>query len=153
MVEELASLNRADEVLVRLRAGDAAPPLFLTHGGDLVVGLPALASRLAGDRSVYGLQPSLSDRDLYPDRPTIADIAAQLVAAVKSAEPHGPYILVGICSGGPVVIEMTRLLLAGGNVVEAVVLVDPRVGSRRRPRATWPAESSFTCAEDRSWRP
>jgi hypothetical protein len=65
--------------------------------------------------------------DRPPEEMTVAGIATELVDAVRSAEPQGPYALAGICSGGPIVLEMARQLVDSGSEVELVVLVDPRV--------------------------
>ena len=60
----------------------------------------------------------------------VASIAREYLAAVREAQPEGPYLVGGFCMGGPVAIEMARLLLADGQQV-GVVLLDPRM---RPPR-------------------
>ncbi len=130
MAEEISTEDDADETLVALRQGGDGTPLFLTHGGDLIVGLPALASRIGGGRPVYGLRPGLEDP--ADGSLTIEGMAAELVSAVREVHPDGPYVLAGICSGGPIVIEMARLLVAAGQELELLVLIDPRV--RASPR-------------------
>jgi thioesterase domain-containing protein len=132
MVTEIMAGGDADEMLVPLRGGGAGRPLLLTHGGDLVVGLPALARRLGTDRPVFGLRPQLAPPS--SGRVTVEGIAAELVAAVREADPRGPYLLVGICSGGPIALEMARLLTTGGEGVEQLVLIDPRVRPHRSIR-------------------
>ena len=130
MVEEILAGDGADEVLVALREGGSGPPLFVTHGGDLIVGLPALARGLGGNGPVYGLRPQLTGPEA--GHPTIDGIATELVEAAKRAQAHGPYLLAGICSGGPIVLEMARLLVDGGDEVALLVLIDPRVRSGPR---------------------
>jgi acyl-CoA synthetase (AMP-forming)/AMP-acid ligase II/thioesterase domain-containing protein len=129
MVEEIMAGGDTDDVLVALRADGAGLPLFLTHGGDLIVSLPALASRLKGGRPIYGLQPRPVDP--LSGQLTIEGIAAEFVAAMRLARPEGPYLLAGICSGGPIMLEVARLIVADGDGVDLLVLIDPRLRAQR----------------------
>ena len=94
-----------------------------------IVGLPAIACRLREDHPIYGLMPSLDGPPW--EQLSIVGMAAELVTALKCVRPHGPYVLAGICSGGPIVMEMARLLQNRGDTIELLILIDPRVRSRR----------------------
>ncbi len=50
---------------------------------------------------------------------------------VRHVQPAGPYLLGGLCAGGPVAIEMARLLREHGEPVGQVVLIDPRLRPER----------------------
>jgi len=51
-------------------------------------------------------------------------MAARHVEAIRLYRPHGPYELGGFCTGGYVAFEMARQLVAEGEVVTRLVLVD-----------------------------
>ncbi len=104
--------------------------LFFVHGlfGD-VIGFAALATRLPDGIALVGIRAP----EIYGGGPGPADvtsIAREYLAAVREEQPHGPYLVGGFCMGGPVAIELARLLLADGERV-GVVLLDPRM---RPPR-------------------
>ncbi len=131
MVAELDAPDDAATAVVPLRAGGPRRPLFLTHGGESIVGLPALALRLGEERPVYGLQPR---GEHEADSWSFESIAADVVPEIKLVQPRGPYLLAGICSGGPVMLEVARLLVAGGDEVGLLALIDPNVRQRRSLR-------------------
>ena len=102
-VESLTALFRSGEPippLVLLKAGDKGPPIFMTHGiGDTVLGLFRLASQVRSEQPVYGLQAKGCDGIEEPlDR--IEDMAEFHLGAIRQAQPHGPYILIGYSFGG-----------------------------------------------------
>ena len=144
-IEHLAELLRSEggeverRVLVEIQAGDSdAPPFFCVHAvGGNVFSYVALARRLAdlgGSGTFYGLQSP-------PPRgaaPTLEELAALYVDAVREARPSGPYLLGGWSMGGVVAYEMARLLRAEGCEVARVVLLDappPRLGRIESPVA------------------
>ena len=105
-------------------------PIFITHAGDLIVGLPAIACRLREDRPIFGLMPSLDGPPW--EQLSIVGMAAELVTALKCVRPLGPYVLAGICSGGPIVMEMARLLQSRGDTIELLILDGSRVYGHAR---------------------
>jgi thioesterase domain-containing protein len=58
-------------------------------------------------------------------------MAAACLAAVRAAEPRGPYFLAGMCDGAHVAFEMARLLEAEGERVALLAVLD-----------TWPVENT-----------
>ncbi len=115
---ELAPPGRG--VLVSLQKGSPeVRPLFCVHpvGGE-VVAYRELALRLGPERPVYGLQS--------PERPVedVVAMAALYLEAVRQAQPTGPYHLVGWSMGGVVAYEMARQLVAEGERVETLALLD-----------------------------
>jgi FkbH-like protein len=103
------------EPLVLLAAGGPEPPLFLVHDADGETLLYRnLARRLAGVRSVYGIQPrSRAHAAITCTR--IEDMAALYVAEIRRICPQGPYFLGGLCAGGILAFEMARQLEAAGD--------------------------------------
>src|ERR671913_266264 len=67
--------------------------------------------RLAGVRDVYGLQCHGISPGNEPDG-TVEAMAARYVAAVPTAQPEGPYEVVGYSLGGLIAFEVARQLAA-----------------------------------------
>jgi thioesterase domain-containing protein len=64
----------------------------------------------------------------------IEDIASSYVEEVRKRQPHGPYLLGGLCAGGVIAHEMASQLFDAGEIVELVVLLDaatPQAAKRR----------------------
>jgi acetoacetyl-CoA synthetase len=120
--------------LVRLKHGQGRP-LFIVHGifGE-VLELKELAGRLATQRTVYGIQAQGLDPWLEPHA-SVAEMAAAYVAAIREAQPSGPYALAGYSFGGLVAYEMARRLRAGGEQVELLALLDTVLWERFLPPA------------------
>jgi acetoacetyl-CoA synthetase len=116
----------ASSTLVPMREGTGAP-LFLVHGlsGSVLECRPMVAA-LQTQRPVIGLQaPGLDGEELPPDR--IEDIAARYVEQIRTAQPKGPYALVGYSFGGLVVLEMAQQLWRAGDPVDFLCLLDAYV--------------------------
>ncbi len=126
-VESLTALFRSGEPippLVLLKAGDKGPPIFMTHGiGDTVLGLFRLASQVRSEQPVYGLQAKGCDGIEEPlDR--IEDMAEFHLGAIRQAQPHGPYILIGYSFGGVIALEMARRLSCDGEKIALLAMLD-----------------------------
>jgi thioesterase domain-containing protein len=109
--------------MVALRETGRGLPLFCVPGArDYGFGLRALAERL-DDRPVH----SFSFERWGPTGVlgmTLPEAAALFVAECRRVRPHGPYHLLGYCSGGWIVFEAARQLLAAGEDVATLTLVD-----------------------------
>ena len=124
-------------VLVLSEAGEG-PPLIAINNAQTIY---ALAGQLETPR------PALAVRihDKAHATPLVArsftQIAAEYVDAVRSAQPHGPYTLFGVCVHGNLAIEVARQLMAEGDEVTAVIMKDvwePRYAVRV-DSSRWPA--------------
>ena len=112
--------------LVQLRkAGSSdAEPLFCIHWlGAKLVTFQKLASLLRDDRPVYGLQPKGLDGREEPLQ-SIREMAAAYVREIRASHPHGPYHLAGSCLGGVVAFEIAQQLVAEGEQVGLLMLID-----------------------------
>jgi amino acid adenylation domain-containing protein len=100
------------------------PPLFFLHGDYSAGGLYAvrLAKLLAGELGIYALQPLRIQGKPLPE--SIEAMAEEHLGRLKAVQARGPYRLGGYCNGGLVALEMAHRLAAGGESVEAVVLID-----------------------------
>ncbi|WP_430432588.1 amino acid adenylation domain-containing protein [Methyloversatilis sp.] len=111
-------------VLVPIRPGGTRRPLFCVHtiGGNLFH-YYELAKALPEGQPVMGLN-AVGVGGAEPARSRIADIAADCISAMRSAQPAGPYRLLGFSSGGTVAYEMAQQLRAAGEQVDFLGLLD-----------------------------
>jgi len=110
--------------LLLLRPGEVAPPVFITHGiGSSVMDLFNLVHSLDTPHPVCGMQARGMDSLDEPfDR--IEDMADYFLDAIKTVQPHGPYILVGYSLGGLVTLEMARRLTERGEKLALLALLE-----------------------------
>jgi len=64
-----------------------------------------------------------SRNEPLPER-NFDEIATEYADAVRSAQPHGPYVLFGVCVHGNLAVEVARQLQDQGETVAAVILKD-----------------------------
>jgi amino acid adenylation domain-containing protein len=124
----------------RYRGGDAtAPPgdtvfaltksetgarIFAVPGieGD-VIGYADLVRVLGDAHRFYGLQSVGLDGRRSP-LDTIEAIAAAHLVHIRAIQPHGPYVFLGACFGATVAYEMARQVLAHGEDVALLGLLN-----------------------------
>jgi thioesterase domain-containing protein len=100
-------------------------PLFLVPpAARTSLSFLKLASCLGPDQPLYSFDPSGS-----PDRPhpheRLEAMAADYLSEVRLLQPEGPYRLGGKCAGAEVALEMARQVVADGQDVELLVMLDP----------------------------
>ncbi len=110
--------------LVAIRAQGTQPPLFIISGiGGNVVRFHALSKLLREDQPVYALQPpGLDGNEPYYNR--IEDLASHFLRAMRTLQPTGPYYLAGYSFGGIVTFEIARQILASGDKVAMLAMLD-----------------------------
>lgn len=121
--------------LVEMKSGGSAPPLFLIHaGGPSILFYRPLVESLTVDRRIYGIQSALlaDVADLANSAfKSVEMLAAFYISQVKEVQPQGPYLLGGASFGGLVAYEMARQLVASGDRVAALIILDrPIPGGR-----------------------
>jgi amino acid adenylation domain-containing protein len=120
--------------VVPMRPRGERPPFFLIDVVDgLLIGYRALAEHFPEDVPLYGLHaPGVDGRQLPIS--TMEGLAAHYIEEVRRFQPQGPYYLGGFCFAGVVAYEMARQLLADGQELGMVAVIDayPR-GMRPRP--------------------
>ncbi len=128
--------------LIAIQRGDERRrPFFLVPGGwggeveFLVYG--QFVRQLGAEFSVFGFRARET-----PPHQTVAEMAADYVAEMRAHQPHGPYLLAGECVGGVAAYEMARLLVAQGEKVALLALLDTSCPCRE-------ALQEF-CAEERA---
>jgi hypothetical protein len=130
-IEHLASVLQGQEdagsrsPLRAVQTGGSKRPFFFLHGHW--EGTPdfcfSLARELGSDQPFYMLEPYRFDG--LPIPPTFEAIAVAHLKSLRAVQPGGPYLLGGWCNGGLVAYEMARQLLAEGQTVDLLVLMDP----------------------------
>jgi amino acid adenylation domain-containing protein len=110
--------------LVLLRPGTQAPPVFMVHpvGGSTIRLIP-IAKLLPGHHPIYGIQAKgLDGTDAPIDR--VEAMADCYVNAITEVQPHGPYLLAGMCFGGLIALEIARRLSERGEQIGLLALLD-----------------------------
>lgn len=115
-----------DESPTLLRVNDAGTrtPFFYLHG-DLSGGgfySLKLSRALGPDQPFYVLPPQ--DIRLLPAAPSIEEMAAAHLEALRAVRPRGPYIIGGFCIGGLVAYELAQQIEASGEKVEMLLVID-----------------------------
>ncbi|MRG98067.1 non-ribosomal peptide synthetase/type I polyketide synthase [Polyangium spumosum] len=112
-------------LLVELRKGSAgAKPFFLVQpiGGTVYTYMP-LARALDSSLAVYGIRAS----GMEPGEPILERVevmAARSLEEVRTIQPEGPYLLAGHSAGGAIAYEMAQQLLARGERVALLAMLD-----------------------------
>ena len=112
----------AEPVTALRTAGNRAPIFFLHNDAGRGLYTHALAGCLDRDRAFYAVHRD--GIDAMSALPTVEDLAADRIRALRSVRPHGPYVLGGHCHGGLIALEMARQLRAQGEEIELVLMVD-----------------------------
>jgi thioesterase domain-containing protein/acyl carrier protein len=129
-IEQLANTLRertaslAWSPLVEIQPGGSKRPFFcMPGGGGNVIYLYHLARHLGSDQPFYGLQARGLDGEQAPHT-HVEDIAAYNIEAMQSVQPQGPYLLAGHSFGSYVAFEMATQLLAQGQEVALLAILD-----------------------------
>jgi acyl transferase domain-containing protein/thioesterase domain-containing protein len=119
--------------LVPMHSGPVAnrTPLFVVAGmfGN-VLNLSHLAHLLGEERPFYALQARGLFGDMAPHE-SFEEAARDYIAEIRQVQPHGPYLLGGFSGGGIIAWEIARQLLASGEQVSKVVLLDTPIRENR----------------------
>ena len=110
--------------LVLLQNGGNRRPFFCVHAaGGNVLEYHELARLLGPDQPFYGLQAQGLDGN-QPPHTTIKDMATHYIKELREVQPEGPYLIGGRSSGGTIAFEMACQLLANGEQVALLALLD-----------------------------
>jgi aspartate racemase len=129
-VEQLAGILHQPEwstacpSMVVIQPGTSQPPLFCIHvlGRGLEFYRP-LVSYLERSQPVYGLSTQImDDKQGLPNR--VEDLAGYYIKEIRTIQPEGPYLLLGVSFGGTVAFEIARQLHTQGQKVALLGLLD-----------------------------
>jgi amino acid adenylation domain-containing protein len=135
MIDRDAGDEREWPSIMELCSGNRDTPFFLVGWVDgELLGYHHLARHWSG-RPLYGLlAPGVDGRSLPRD--TIEGIASYYVEEIRRFQPEGPYYIGGFCFSGIVAYEMGRQLVAQGQELGMLALIDSYWhGSRRMTRS------------------
>ncbi len=110
-------------VLVDLKGGDKGI-LFLVHDGlGETLLYKNLVSRMPEGLGVYGIQPKTKPRIpmMHTD---LRDMAEYYVGVMRHIQPHGPYLIGGLCAGGVIGYLMAEKLAELNESVHTVIVLD-----------------------------
>ncbi len=120
--------------LITFQSNGTRPPLFFLHSDWAGRGLYCgqISQGLGSEQPFYALSPYRSGRKEILSMQEMVD---HHLAILREHTPHGPYVLGGYCIGASVALEMARRLIAQGEEVRHLLLVDPPY--RRAPSLGW----------------
>lgn len=100
--------------LVAINPTGTKPPVFAVPGvGGNVLMFSHFAKTLGPQTPFYGLQARGLDGKTEPFT-SIHEMASHNISEIKTVHPNGPYVIVGVCTGGVVAYEMAHRLRAAG---------------------------------------
>jgi thioesterase domain-containing protein/acyl carrier protein len=116
--------RHVDPLLLPVQTDGNRTPLFLIHGllGQVFVA-HYLRDRIE-DRPVWGIRAADHDPDRRRPK-SVAELANDYIAAIRSVRPVGPYVLGGYCAGTFIAWEMAQRLAALGEPVPLILAIDP----------------------------
>ncbi|MBV9618842.1 MAG: alpha/beta fold hydrolase [Verrucomicrobia bacterium] len=110
--------------LLTIQESGSRTPLFYLHGDLLGGGFYTLrlSRALGADQPLYVLPPHhIGD---LSNTPTIEQMAAAHLEAIRTVQSTGPYVIGGFCLGAIVAYELAQQIVARGEIVEMLVLID-----------------------------
>ncbi|MEJ0094336.1 MAG: condensation domain-containing protein [Methylocella sp.] len=110
-----------DSRIVKIQSNGDKTPIIAIHNTFIYYNL---SRELGLDRPFLGVQlfdPSIPR--LLPPR-GLSELAADYVRIIREAQPHGPYILLGLCVPGAIAYEAAQQLRKTGELVPLVVMAD-----------------------------
>jgi thioesterase domain-containing protein/acyl carrier protein len=143
-IAELASVLSREQwtppwqSLVAIQPSGTATPIFMVPGvGGNVLVFAQLARLLGSDQPFYGLQARGLDGKETPFT-SVPEMASYYVAEIRTVRPQGPYVVLGLCTGGLIAYEMAQQLRERGEAVSLVMMDTWHPTSYRPHRHTWP---------------
>jgi amino acid adenylation domain-containing protein len=131
-VEQLAALVQGKtsgtrSSIIALQPEGTKPAFYFVHGmGGSVLRFRDLARNIPRDQPFYGIQArGLDGAETVLNR--VEDMVRVYLSDLRAFQPEGPYRLGGYSFGGYVALEMARQLLADGQEIGALILVDTYV--------------------------
>ncbi len=114
--------------LVPIRTTGGKRPVFLVSRPNVnSLGYIALSRHLDSERPLYSLQYEYPEEEQL-GRPYTADEygkwASTYLEAIRRVQPHGPYLLGGMCEGAQIAFTMTRQLEDAGESVALLTMFD-----------------------------
>jgi acetoacetyl-CoA synthetase len=119
---------------VQLKSGEKKSPIFILPGVGGRASFSDLAKNMQTERAIYGLQAKGVDGRAQPLE-RIEDMADFYLSELRGLQPRGPYFLIGYSFGGLLALEMAQRLLAGGDAMALLAMMDTFPDPRYFPLA------------------
>jgi amino acid adenylation domain-containing protein len=125
LAAELARRAREESPpLLSINESGARTPFVYLHGDLFGGGFYSLKlSRALGSEQPFYVIPPQNVRSLA-EAPSVAEMAKAHLQDLRAVRPHGPYIVGGFCLGAIVAYELAQQLVAAGERVEMLLLID-----------------------------
>jgi amino acid adenylation domain-containing protein len=124
-------------LLVPLQSEGTKPTLFSPHAsGGHVWCYKELVQHIGQDQPFYGVQARQPDQGPV-FHTQIEAMASDYVEAIRSVQPHGPYLLAGWSMGGVIAFEMARQFQAQGEEIAMLALMDANASDGNLPEFKW----------------
>jgi amino acid adenylation domain-containing protein len=121
--------------LIPIRATGSRPKLFLVHSGDGEVrGYMRLVKALGEEQPVYGLRAEGLGEDMRLPT-TVEEVASGYIREMRGVQSSGPYHIVGWCIGGVVAFEIAQQLMAQGEEVGLMGILNYEAPNRQKWRS------------------
>ncbi len=122
LIEE-RSIQPVKSAVVPVKPSGGRTPLFCVHADGGAFFYLNFAKFLGADQPFYGLQARGLDPDEEPFT-SLDEMAAYYVGEIRKIQPQGPYLLGGFSVGGTFAYEMAQQLIAQGQDVGLLAMLD-----------------------------
>ncbi|HEY9639116.1 MAG TPA: amino acid adenylation domain-containing protein [Coleofasciculaceae cyanobacterium] len=131
-VDEPAHLPACPSLVIIQQGERDRTPLFCLHvlGRGLSFYRP-MARYVDAKQPIYGLSTQITGEIFLSNQ--VKDLAAHYVQQMRIIQPHGPYLLAGVSFGGLVAYEVAQQLVAQGQEISLLALLDTRLPSALKP--------------------
>jgi amino acid adenylation domain-containing protein len=128
--------------LVPVQPRGARTPFFFITGyqnsDDTLQFLTPLIQYFGKDQPVFGFRPRWTFGGA--DYESVEEMAREFLKEMRAVQPHGPYLLGGMCVGGIAALELARVLMEEGEQIQLMLLVDTE---RSGPETLRAAERNY----------
>ncbi len=131
----------SDPVVLQIQRGDGdrLPFFAIVPPGEESLGYAMLARHMGHEQTVYKIQgraPVTGGKRPY-SKEEMQALADEYVAAIRAAQPHGPYCLGGLCDGTHIAEQVILILEAQGEEVGLFAIFDTWVMQNSQTRWLW----------------
>lgn len=110
--------------LVEIKKTGSQRPFFCLHAaGGNVLNYLQIAAHLDIDQPMYGIQSIGLDGRTKPIK-KLEKMASHYIQAIRSIQPHGPYLLGGGSMGGMIAFEVAQQLKRAGENISLLIMFD-----------------------------
>jgi amino acid adenylation domain-containing protein len=140
LIEQESEVER-DPVLMKIQHGQCSrlPFFAIVPPGEESLGYAMLARHMGSEQTVYKIQghaPITGGKRPYSEEEMQA-LTNEYVAAMRSAQPRGPYCLGGLCDGTHIAEQIVLKLEAQGEEVGLFAIFDTWVLQHSQNRWLW----------------